>query len=132
MKVSKEAKKGAKALFKASFSAGRLDSGKVSRALGGLLERRPVGVREILHEYQRLVRLEVDNRTAVIESAVSLSENLKAGIQDVLVKGFGDDLKSQFVTSGSLIGGVRIRIGSQVFENSVEDRLRRLRWDISH
>lgn len=132
MKVSKDAKRGAKALYAASLSGGRLDEAKVKQALSALTSRRPAGFAQILHEYHRLVRLEMENRTAVVESAASLRESEQTAIQKIVQDRLGQDVRTRFALEPELIGGVRIRVGSHVFENSVRGRLDRLRWDLAH
>lgn len=132
MKVSKDAKKGAKALYSASLSNGLLDEAKIRLALSKTIERRPSGYGQILHEYHRLVRLEVERRTAIVESATNLSKAEETKIESVVRERLGSDVRAVFHKNSELIGGVRIRIGSHVYESSVRERLARLKWDLAH
>lgn len=130
MKISKDARKGARELFRACFTNGRLDLVKVRSAVSFVLEKKPAARSEILHEYHRLVRIEVDRRTAVVESAVTLAAGERQSIESLLKTSFGDDVHLNFSEDSNLIAGLRVRVGSDVIESSVRDRLFRLRRQI--
>ncbi|MEI6713832.1 MAG: F0F1 ATP synthase subunit delta [Verrucomicrobiota bacterium] len=132
MKVSKDARKGAKALYNASFTAGRLDEVKVGRILSEVATRHPAGYAQILHEYHRLVRLEVERRTAIVESSAALCVTDEKRIEAAVKAQLGDDVRAEFVFDSDLIAGLRIRIGSDVYERSIRERLNRLRWELAH
>jgi len=74
MKTSKDARKLSKKLFLGSFSEGRLDEAKVRTIAQTVIDQKPRKYTEILKNYQRLVRVEVAKRHAVIESATDLAE----------------------------------------------------------
>ena len=87
MKVSKTAKKGARALFLAVHTEGRLDQAKVRSLLAMVTERRPAGGAEILHEFHRLVRLELESHSALVESAEKLTAVEVAAIEKSFIDG---------------------------------------------
>ncbi len=132
MKLSNEARRGARSLYRVSFTDGRLDSSKVKEVVTGIRNRRPAGSAQILNEYHRLVRLEVERRTAVVESPVSLPHSEEREIEAIVKERLGNDVRAEFLINTDLIAGVRIRIGSHVYESSIRERLSRLRWDLSH
>jgi F-type H+-transporting ATPase subunit delta len=132
MKVSKESRKGARALYVASLTNGRLDVAKIRNVVTQVIERHPVGYGQILHEYHRLVRMEVERRTAVVESAAPLCITEEKKIEAVVKSRLGDDVRAEFIFDTDLIGGLRIRIGSQVYESTIRERLTRLRWELAH
>lgn len=131
MKLSKEARKGARALYGASFSNGRIDQAKVKKAIAEVSSRKPAGYGQILHEYHRLVRLEVERRTAVVVSAVDLAQGEREKIETAVRASLGEDVRANFTTEAALLGGVKIRVGSYVCESSIRDRLNRLRRALS-
>ena len=45
---------------------------------------------------------------------------------------YGPDLSTEFRVTPELLGGVRIKIGSDVFDSSVRERLNRLEAEVSH
>ena len=69
------------------------------------------------------MRLERDRRTALVESAVPLGEDLRAGIADRLHHVYGPSLATSFTENAALIGGMRIKVGSDVYDGSVRARL---------
>jgi F-type H+-transporting ATPase subunit delta len=111
---------------------GRLDVAKIRNVVTQVIERHPVGYGQILHEYHRLVRMEVERRTAVVESAAPLCITEEKKIEAVVKSRLGDDVRAEFIFDTDLIGGLRIRIGSQVYESTIRERLTRLRWELAH
>ena len=126
MKVPKEARKLSRSLFRSSFTDGRLDRAKVTVVLQVVAERKPRHTLSVLKDYERLVRMELARRHAVIESATPLEVDASAGILEDLRVRFGDDLTHEFKVTPALIGGVRIQLGSDVWDGSVSVRLERL------
>ena len=126
MKISKEARKLSRSLFRSSVTDGRLDSAKVTVVLREIAERKPRHMMSALKEYQRLVRMELARRHAVIESAMPLEADTMLAILEDLQIRFGSDLTHEFKVSPALIGGVRIQLGSDVWDGSVSGRLEHL------
>ncbi len=131
MKVSKIARKGGRLLYGAVLSEGRLDQGKVRAVLASLAESRPAGSAEILHEFHRLVRLKLESHAALVESAEALSTSEKAVIEENLTGRFGAETTFGYSVNPSLIAGIRVKIGSDVYDASVRERLKRLRAELS-
>ncbi|MGZ5025463.1 MAG: F0F1 ATP synthase subunit delta, partial [Chthoniobacterales bacterium] len=73
-----------------------------------------------------LLRLEVEKRTATIESASELLPDAARELIENLKRKYGADLNPHFVTNPDLLGGMRIRVGSDVWDSSVRNRLHRL------
>lgn len=126
MKINKEIRQLSKQLLRASFTDGQLDRGRVAAVVRSLLEKRPRNYLKVLDAYKRLLRLEVEKRTATIESASELSPEAARELFDNLKRKYGSDLTAQFVTRPELLGGMRIRVGSDVWDSSVRNRLQRL------
>jgi F-type H+-transporting ATPase subunit delta len=131
MKVSKSAKKGARLLFAAVHTAGRLDQVKVRTVLATVLERRPAGSAQILHEFQRLVRLELESHAALVESAEALGTSEVAAVEKSLTARFGAETTFSYLVNPALIAGIRVKIGSDVYDASVCERLNRLKAELS-
>lgn len=132
MKLSKEARKAAKLLFTGSFTEGRLDEAKVRTVVKEVAEKKPRHYLEILEGYQRYIRLEVAKRHALVESAADLERGTRDKLRRALKAKYGDDLTTEFKVTPELIGGLRIKIGSNVFDNSVQNRLARLENELIH
>ena len=130
MKINKETRQLSKALLRASFTDGQLDSGKVASLVKSLIEKKPRHYIQVLEAYQRLLRLEVEKRTATIETATELPPESGAQIVANLKRKYGGDLAANFVVNKDLLGGMRIRVGSDVWDSSVRNRLHRLQQQL--
>lgn len=126
MKVSKQAQREAKALFRHCLRDGALDEARAKATVQWLLERKPRGFLAIASHFQRLVKLELDRRTARVESATPLAPELQARIQSNLARLYGPGLNLTFVQNPGLIGGVRVKVASDVYDGSVQARLNHL------
>tara|TARA_R110002096_G_scaffold393627_4_gene588662 strand:- start:3457 stop:3852 length:396 start_codon:yes stop_codon:yes gene_type:complete len=126
MKSGKEAKRVAKKLFAASFVDGRLDLETVQKIVRKLIEAKPRGYIQAINSLWRFVRLEQENNRAVIESAIELDAVTKDQVVSDLKKKYGDQIAPEFALNADLIGGMKIRVGSDVWDGSVKNRLERL------
>lgn len=130
MKINKETRQISKDLLRASFVDGRLDGGRVSSLLESLIEKKPRHFIQVLEAYKRLLRLEVEKRTATIETATELAPDAGQQIVANLKQKYGSDLAANFVVNPELLGGMRIRVGSDVWDSSVRNRLHRLQQQL--
>ena len=130
MKINKETRQLSKELLRASFVDGRLDSARVSSLLKSMVEKKPRHYIQVLEAYKRLLRLEVEKRTATIETASELAPDAGEKIVSNLKRRYGTDLAARFVVNKDLLGGMRIRVGSDVWDSSVRNRLHRLQQQL--
>jgi F-type H+-transporting ATPase subunit delta len=126
MKASKEAVRAARKLMRLSVKDGQLDLGTAQSMVKRIADAKPRGYLGILTTFQRLLRLEVEKKHAVIESATPLDANEGEGIAENLRRKYGNDLTTEFRTNPDLIGGLRVRVGSDVWDGSVRARLQNL------
>ena len=131
MKLTKEARKISKQLFRESFTGGALDAAKVSKVTDLVIKARPRQYIGVLQELARLIRLETAKRHATIESATELDGAEKATITRTLHGKYGADVTTEFKTNAELIGGLRIQVGSNVLDASVRSRLDQLSIDLA-
>jgi F-type H+-transporting ATPase subunit delta len=127
MKISKQARREAKSLFQVSQVTGVLDESRVRQAVDALLAQKPRGYVAILSQLERLVKLDIARRTARIESVVPLEANIEGSLKAALTKRYGPGLQFSFGTNASLIGGMRVQVGSDVYDGSIQARLEALR-----
>lgn len=113
-------------MFRASFTDGRLDEAKVRQWLQHLAAAKPRMLVAILKSYERLVRLEVGRSTARVESAAALDAPLRERLGAQLQRICGRPVAAEFLVNPALIGGVRVQIGSDVWDGTVLGRLREL------
>ncbi|HUD83352.1 MAG TPA: F0F1 ATP synthase subunit delta [Candidatus Saccharimonadales bacterium] len=127
MKISKQARRDARQLFRSCMTSGGLDENRSRQALHRVAEGKPRGYLAILSHFQRLVRLELLRRTAKVESAVPLSPQMQTQLQTDLTRQYGPGLTFMFLQNAALIGGVRIQVGGDVYDGTVQGRLEELR-----
>lgn len=123
MKISKQARRDAKQLYRFCRVNGVLDEGRVRQAVQQVIATKPRGYFAILSHFQRLVKLDLDRRTASVQSAMPLAEPQQASIQANLARRYGAGLVFAFTQNRSLIGGLRVQVGSDVYDGSVQARL---------
>lgn len=127
MKISKKARREAKQLFRSCVVNGQLDESRVRTAVQAVAQQQPRGYLAILSHLHRLVKLETHRRTASVDSAAALSPALQASVQSNLTKLYGAGLQFEFTQKAALIGGLRVQVGSDVYDGSIQSRLAALR-----
>jgi F-type H+-transporting ATPase subunit delta len=126
MRISKQARRNAKELFRLCLVNGLLDETRVRDAVQKVLAAKPRGYLGIMSHFQRLLKLELDRRSALVESAAPLDADLQAGVRDSLGRLYGTGLTFTFRQTPQLLGGMRLKVGSDVFDSSVQARLNAL------
>ena len=126
MKVSKVAAATARRLFGLCQTAGRLDETKLRTVVARLIGSKPRDYRAVLVALQRLTRLDADRRRVTVESAVALDDASRQRVVDGLAKAHGPNLTISYTVKPELIGGLRIRVGNDVLDGSVQGRITRL------
>jgi F-type H+-transporting ATPase subunit delta len=126
MKISKQVQRETRQLFRSCRVRGVLDENRVRRAVSLLLAQKPRGYVEILSRLHRLVKLDLEQHTARIESAAPLSADLQADVTNRIRKIYGAGSDITFSQNPALIGGLRIQVGSDLYDGSVKTRLEKL------
>lgn len=126
MRLTREARKVAKSLFQVVVADGRVDGERVRAVALQLIAEKPHQYVGILKEFHRLIRLELAKHHAVVETATELSPAALESVISDLKTRFGSDLTMDFIVNPDLLGGLRIRIGSDVFDGTVKGRLQLL------
>ncbi len=123
MKISKHERRDAKELFRSCLVSSLLNEDRVRQAMSKVLEAKPRGYLGILTHFQRLVKLDIDRRTALVESATPLTSEVQSVIRTNLTHRYGQGLNISFNQNPTLIGGLRIKVGSDVYDGSIQGRL---------
>jgi F-type H+-transporting ATPase subunit delta len=126
MKMTKQSRRDAKQLFRSTLVNGIMDEGRVRSVVRIVLEQKPRGYLAILGHFTRLVKLEQDRRAAKVESAVALTPEQQSGVSANLQRLYGNGLNLSFHVNPALVGGLRVRVGSDVYDGSVAARLQEL------
>jgi F-type H+-transporting ATPase subunit delta len=126
MKISKQARRDAKALFNSCRVEGVLDESRVRQTVQLVLAQKPRGYLAIASHFARLVKLDVARRAAQVDSAAPLPAALQESLKENLSRKYGAGLNISFAEDPVLIGGLRVRVGSDVYDGSVQARLNAL------
>ena len=130
MKVKKEIRQLSREMLRASFTDGQLDPGRIASLVDSLIARKPRNSVEILQNYRRLLRLELEKRRARIETASEVDPETRSKLIADLKQKYGNDLTTEFVVNPELLGGRRIRVGRDVWDGTVRNRLERLQQQL--
>jgi F-type H+-transporting ATPase subunit delta len=123
MKRTKQARREAKQLFRLCLTNGLLDEGRVRQVVQQVSEARNRNRFKMLSQFRRLVKLDCTRHTATVESATPLPVGMQARVQAGLSRVYGPGLNTSFIHSPALIGGMRIKVGSDVYDGSVQAKL---------
>ena len=120
MKTTKQVTRDARRLFRLCLVNGRLDEARVRQVVQGVLQAQRRGAHFLLSRFLRLVKLDRARHTAEVASATALPADLQASVQAGLAQVYGPGLMISFAQSPALIGGMRIKVGSDVYDGSVK------------
>jgi F-type H+-transporting ATPase subunit delta len=123
MRAKRKVKRAARQLFRLCLVNGVLDEGRARRVVERIGASRQRGALAILTDLQRLVRLDSERHTALVESATALVPSMREGLQAGLRRVYGPGVEATFAENPALIGGMRIKVGSDVYDDSVRGRL---------
>lgn len=130
MKLNKEIRQVSRKMLQASFTEGQLDPGRIASLVDLVIAEKPRNYIDVLKNYKRLLRLEVEKRHATIETAGEVDPAIRSEIVSNLKIKYGDDLATEFRVDPQLLGGMRIRVGNDVWDGSVRNRLERLQHEL--
>jgi F-type H+-transporting ATPase subunit delta len=123
MKVSKVATTTARRVFRMCMSGGRLNEAGLSSAVARIAAEKPRGYRGILAALQRLVRLELSRRHVTVESAETLDDATRSRVAAGLQAKYGSGLTFEYRVVPEVIGGLRVRVGDDVWDGTIKGRL---------
>ncbi len=130
MKIPKDAARTARQLIRATVKSGSIDTSFAQAVIAKLAKEKPRNYLATLTSYHRMLRLEAMQRHAVVESAGALSSAEQNDAFTGLKAKYGQDTTCEFRVNPELLGGMKIRIGSNVLDGSVKARLDALRENL--
>jgi F-type H+-transporting ATPase subunit delta len=126
MSIPRRARRQARRLYRACLVDGVLDRDRALQAIDAIAEARLYAGRAVLAAFLRLSRLEHERCRAVVESAVPLPPDLRDRLEMDIARAYCPGLQLTFAQNAALIGGIRVRVGSDVWDGSVRGALRDL------
>jgi F-type H+-transporting ATPase subunit delta len=131
MKIAKEAQRTARQLFRYCLVDQRLDEERVRKVAHALADEKPRHYMQILKYFRKLVEMEVRKHQVLIESAVEITDEERSQILSGLSQRHPGELTAQTRVNPDLIGGIRVRVGDDVYDGSIQGRLERLKKEFS-
>jgi F-type H+-transporting ATPase subunit delta len=119
MKTARQAAREAGGLWRACLANGAFDEGRARTVVDQTVASNRAGTAAVLKRFARLVRLERDAHSAIVTSAVPLDAALRADVERNIERLHGGPIATEFTVDSGLIGGMRVRIGSDVYDGSV-------------
>lgn len=113
----------ARQLFKLSLVNEKVSAEHVSGVLAWVEKTRPAGAPSLLRAYKRLIEAEISRSRAVIEFAGDVSPEIFQQIAASMSRHFNREIEAVPVARPDLIAGIRVRVGCDIFENSVVSQL---------
>ena len=123
MKTNRQAQREAKRLFRLCVVDNRLAEDRVRQVVQQVIAAERPGGLKVLSRFQRLVRLNREAHSAKVESSSPLSADVRTQIESELARMYGRGLLMSYADNPTLVGGVRITVGSDVYDGSIKGRL---------
>jgi len=126
MAADKQTKLLAKQLFKLSVVNGVVSPEQVTGVLGWVEKtspRRPVA---LLKAYHHRIAIELAKSRAEVEHAGPVSDATLKQIEAAMTKRYARVVTASAKPNASLLAGLRVRVGSDVYESSVAGQLAKL------
>jgi F-type H+-transporting ATPase subunit delta len=123
MKTTAQIKRQAKRLYQLCLADGSLNENRAIQVVRHVIDSKKRGSMALLTHFQRLVRLDREAHSANVETVVPLPPNLQADVQARLKDLYGPAIQTEFSLKPALIGGMRIKVGSDVYDGSVQSHL---------
>ena len=121
--TNRQMKRAARRLYRLCLVDGSFDEIRARSVAARLAGSGRRGAQPVLWEFLRLARLDQARRTAVVESAEPLPSEVQDDVSARLGRTYGAGVKPTFAVNPALLGGMRIRMGSDVYDGSVRARL---------
>jgi F-type H+-transporting ATPase subunit delta len=113
----------AQKLFKLSFVDGRLSEERVAGVLAYVEKHPPAKPVAVLRAYSRLVSVEVAKGQAVVEHSGPVAAATLQSIASTMTSRYQRPVVVSAKPNASLLAGLRIRVGDDVYESSVSGQL---------
>ncbi len=123
MRADKKTKALAKQLFKLSLVNGVVSPEQVTGVLGYIEKNVPRHALALLQLYQRAIATELAKSSAVVEHAGPISDTTLKSIEAAMSKKYSRPVVATAKPNPKLLAGLRVRVGSDVYESTVAGQL---------
>ena len=120
MKTAKQAQRDARQLFRLCLVDGSLDEDRARQVVQRLVDAARPGTLPVLTRFQRLVRLDRTKHSADVTSALPLAPDTRALFEAGVARLYGPGIVTSFAEDPTLLGGVRLTVGSDVYDGTIK------------
>ena len=113
----------AQKLYRLSFVDGRLSEERVAGVLAYVEKHPPARPVAVLRAYNRLIAVEVAKGLAVIEHSGPVTDATLQAVAAGMTARYKRPVVASAKPNASLLAGLRIRVGDDVYESSVSGQL---------
>ncbi len=126
MAADKQTKLLAKQLFKLSVVNGVVSPEQVAGVLGWVEKHSPRRPVALLKAYHHRIAIELAKSRAEVEHAGPINDTTLQSIEAAMTKKYQRPVTASAKANPALLAGLRIRVGSDVYESSVAGQLANL------
>jgi F-type H+-transporting ATPase subunit delta len=123
MAANKQTKLLAKQLFKLSVVNGAVSPEQVAGVLGWIEKHQPRQSLALLKAYHHRIQIELAKSQAVVEHAGPVSDATLKQIESAMSKKYARPIAASAKPAPQLLAGLRVRVGSDVYESTVAGQL---------
>lgn len=123
MRGDKKTKALAKQLFKLSVVNGTVSAEQVAGVLGYIEKTQPRHPLALLKLYHRAIATELAKSRALVEHAGPVTDATLRSIEAAMTGKYARPVTATAQPNPKLLAGVRVRVGSDVYESSVAGQL---------
>jgi F-type H+-transporting ATPase subunit delta len=120
MKTAKQARREARQLFRLCLVNGSLEEDRARRIVQRLVEAASPATLSVASRFERLVKLDRLEHRADVKSAVVLPPDIRTQIEAGVAQRYGPGIVTTFTEDPALLGGVRVTVGSDVYDGTVK------------
>ena len=123
MNPARQAVRDAGKLWRLCLVDGSPDPDRVRRVVDQVVASGRHSRLSVLAGLLRLVKRDLDGRTAKIDSAAPLDEATRTAVEQGLARHFGRAMATTFAVDPALIAGIRLKAAGELFDDTVRARL---------
>jgi len=117
--TAKQVARNAKKLFRLCLVNGRLNEDRARQVVHQMVGERGRGALRVLRQFRRLLKVELEQHSARVECAVPLTPDIESSVRHRIESLYGPEIAMVFAHSPHLIGGMRIQVGSDLYDGSI-------------
>ncbi len=131
MKLTQEVRLSAKRLFKLAVAGDKINEERILAIVDDVLKRKPRHYIPILKRFVALLKFEIEKQTLTISSAKKMEQSEIHQIVAAMNRLFSQVNYIRSEIDPSLIGGLKIKLGSNVWDDSVRGRLQKVERELA-